>query len=237
MAVPYSELFLLQAALQTLLSLWLVRIWQRSGHLAALVLLVPQLCLVYDNLIVGIGHWIGPGSMLEALSWPRFWTHWLFGAWGIAGCGAILRLAGASAVQSTRGMLLFCSLTLAMMMYDLPHFFKENIHAVCENGLVRYSTAVAEGTACFPGQPVVPGTAPFASICTLLVTLISGGWLLAKRRFPWMLIGGLLMFATTLPQLRALKLDNLGEVFFTAGIIWALARYAPHRPRIATEPA
>ena len=37
------------------------------------------------------------------------------------------------------------------------------------------------------------------------------------------------MLATTTPLLRALKLDNLGEVLFTAGVIWALAHFAPRR--------
>ncbi|MEY4358494.1 MAG: hypothetical protein RL469_1820, partial [Pseudomonadota bacterium] len=62
----YSELFLLQAALQTLLCGWLVRIGRDTGQAAAWVLLVPQACLVYDNLIVGLGSSIGPGALLEA---------------------------------------------------------------------------------------------------------------------------------------------------------------------------
>jgi hypothetical protein len=60
--VHYSELFLLQAALQTLLCGWLVRIGRDTGQAAAWVLLVPQACLVYDNLIVGLGSTIGPGA-------------------------------------------------------------------------------------------------------------------------------------------------------------------------------
>lgn len=230
----YSELFLLQAALQTLLCAWLVRLGRDTGQRVAWVLLVPQVCLVYDNLIVGLGSTIGPGALLEALSWPRFWTHWLFGAWAITGCGVILRLAGVERVQSRKGLLVFCSLTLAMMMFDLPHFFVDRLYAVCELDLVRYSTAVAAGTACFAGQPVVPGSPPFASIVTLLVVIGSGIVLLRKHRYPWMLIGGLLMLATTTPLLRAVKLDNMGEVFFTAGVILALARYAPRRSNPAT---
>jgi hypothetical protein len=121
-----------------------------------------------------------------------------------------------------------------MMMFDLPHFFVDRLYAVCELDLVRYSTAVAAGTACFAGQPVVPGSPPFASIVTLLVVIGSGIVLLRKHRYPWMLIGGLLMLATTTPLLRAVKLDNMGEVFFTAGVMLALARYAPRRSNPAT---
>lgn len=222
-------MFLLQAALQTLLCLWLIRLGRETGQPVAWVLLVPQACLVYDNLIVGLGSTLGPGPLLETLSWPRFWTHWLFGTWAIAGCGVILRLAGVERLKTRNGLLAFCAMTLALMLYDLPHFFADRLYAVCELDLVRYSTAVAQGTACFDGQPAVPGTPPFASIVTLLVVLGCGVVLLRKHLFPWMLIGGLMMLASTAPQLRALKLDNMGEVFFTGGVIWAFARFAPRR--------
>lgn len=223
----YSELFLIQAALQTLLCVWLLRIWRHDRPPVALVLLLPQICLVYDNLIVGLGGTIGPGSLLEALSWPRFWTHWLFGAWAIVGCGVVLRYACVQRLQSRRGLLLFCGLTLALMVYELPHFWTAQLFAVCEFDLVRYSTAVAAGTACLADQPVVPGSPPLSSIVTLLIALGSGVVLLRKHTFPWMLVGSIVMLATTMPMLRTYKLDNLGEVFFTGGIIWALARFAP----------
>ena len=67
----YSELFLAQALLQAVLFVWLWRIWRHQGLVIALVLLVPQFGLVWDNLIVGLGKFIGLGGTLEALSWPR----------------------------------------------------------------------------------------------------------------------------------------------------------------------
>ena len=52
----YTILFLCQAVLQAILLWWLMRIWRATGALAAAVLLVPQLGLVYDNLVVATGH-------------------------------------------------------------------------------------------------------------------------------------------------------------------------------------
>jgi hypothetical protein len=68
----YSELFLFQALLQAVLCVWLWRLWKSTGLLVAALLLIPQFGLVYDNLIVGAGRFVGFSPMLEALSWPRF---------------------------------------------------------------------------------------------------------------------------------------------------------------------
>mgnify|MGYP000890747883 CR=1 FL=1 len=50
----------------------------------------------------------------------------------------------------------FCLLTALLMIHDLPHFWTESLHPVCEKGLVRYSTAVSAAAVCFPGQMAVP---------------------------------------------------------------------------------
>ena len=170
----YSGLFLFQAALQMALFFWLWRLWRERGVVVAAVLLLPQFGLVWDNLIVGAGRFIGLGPVLEALSWPRFWLHWLSGVWLVAASGAILRHAGFAFMQPTRAMLMFCAATMALMLYDLPHFWTDSLHPVCEFDLVRYSTAVGPGTFCFPDQQVVTGSPPFASIVTCLVVIMAG---------------------------------------------------------------
>jgi len=225
----YSALFLFQAALQMALFLWLWRLWRERGAVMAAVLLVTQFGLVWDNLIVGAGRFIGLGPVLEALSWPRFWLHWLFGAWLVAASGAILRHAGFGFMRPTRAMLGFCAATLVLMLYDLPHFWTDSLHPVCEFDLVRYSTAVGPGTFCFPDQQVITGAPPFASIVTCLVVIIAGALLLVRHRFPWMMLGGLLMLMSAAPPFRALKLDNFGEVLIAGGCIWAIARFVPRR--------
>jgi len=42
------------------------------------LLLLVILGLVYDNLIIATGRFIGEGSVLENLSYVRFWLHALF---------------------------------------------------------------------------------------------------------------------------------------------------------------
>ena len=63
----YSALFLAQALLQAVLLVWVWRLWRRTGLAVMAALLIPQFGLVWDNLIVGAGRFIGLGPLLEAL--------------------------------------------------------------------------------------------------------------------------------------------------------------------------
>lgn len=227
----YSELFLAQALLQAVLWLWCWRLWRDRGLMIAALLLVPQFGLVWDNLVVGLGRFIGFGSLLEALSWPRFWLHWVSGTWLIVAAGSALRLAGLPWMRSARSMLLFCSLTLALMMFDLPHFWRDRLYPVCEFDLIRYSTAVSADALCFAGQNVVKSSPPIASILTCFVVIGAGLVLGLRRGFPWMFAGGALMLASAMPGLREYKLDNFGEILIAGGCLWAL-----HRFSVTTQP-
>ena len=225
----YTALFYLQTVIQIALLVWLLQVRRATGAAAATVLLVPQMGLVYDNLIVALGSSVGLGSTLQALSWPRFWIHWLFGAWMIIASGSILRLAGFQWARTRVAMASFCLLTVALMAYDLPLFWKSHLYAVCEKGLVRYSVAVAADKFCLPDQFVVRSVFPVAAITTCIVVIIVGIELLRRRRFPWMAAGGVLMFISATPFIANLKLDNFGEVFIAGGCIWAVAHFAKLR--------
>jgi hypothetical protein len=231
--VPLLQImFLAQAGLQLLLLYWLVTIWRGTGLAVALVLMVPQFGLFYDNFIVGIGSWVGLGPVLEAISWPRFWIHWLMGAWLIIAAGAILRLADIGWAQKKWVMGSFCGLTVFWMLWDLPYFFSKSLYPVCEFGLVRYSTQVAADKFCLSTQVVVPGGGPpWPQLVTCFVVIGAGIVLWVKRSFPWMALGGTLMFISATPPFQALKLDNLGEVLIAGGCIWALAHFSKGRKR------
>jgi hypothetical protein len=226
----YTTLFLLQAGIQLVLLAWLVRIHRRTGLLVALALFIPQFGLVYDNLIVGLGRFIGTGEWLKALSWPRFWIHWLFGAWLIVACGAILRLAGFTWAQHRGVMVAFCALTASLMALDLPYFWTTDLHPICELDLVRYSVQVPAELRCSPDQAVVPGLGPpIASVITCLVVIGTGLVVMIRRRFPWLFAGGLLMLVSAMPPLSTYKLDNFGEILIAGGCIWAIAHFAGDR--------
>jgi hypothetical protein len=223
----YTALFLVQAFVQLLLLFWIVRIWKNTGLSVAFALFLPQFGLVYDNARVGLGSFIGLGPTLEALSWPAFWIHWLFGAWLIIVCGSVLRLAGFDWAKNKAVMASFCILTVIWMLYDLPYFWTKSLHPVCELDLVRYSVQVSADKFCLPNQvEVAGGGPPWPQLSTCIIVIITGAMLWAKRGFPWMFWGGLLMFISAMPPLMRLKLDNLGEVLIAGGCIWAIAHFS-----------
>jgi len=223
----YTALFLTQGIVHALLIVWLLRLWRAYRPPAVLVLLLPEIGLVYDNLIIAAGSTMGLGSLLATLSWPRFWIHWICGAWPIIAAGSILRSAGLGGPRPRLAMGAFCGLTIILMGLDLQLFWTAKLHPVCEFGLVRESLSVAAGRTCFPGETLVPGATPIASVVTCIVILGAGAMLWIRRRFPWVFCGALAMLATSTPGLRPQRLDNLGEVLILGGLVAAIARFAP----------
>jgi hypothetical protein len=221
----FSLTFLIYAFLQAVLCVWLWRVWRRTGALIAAVLLIPQFFLVWDNLVVGLGRYIGFGDVLYALSWPRFWAHWLSGCWLIIAAGSILRLAGIGWAQRPASMAAFCGLATAGILYDLPYFWTKELMPVCEYDLIRYSVQASKEVLCSPDQPIVASSGALVSIVTCLVVIAAGIVLMVRRRFPWLMVGGILMFISATPWFARLKLDNAGEVCIACGAIWALAHF------------
>jgi len=232
--------FLVYAAIQLGLFVWLVRIYRWSGAAAALLLIVPQFFLFYDNFMVAIGSFIGIGDTLKALSWPRFWVHWLAGMWLIIACGSILRLAEFKWAENKLVMASFCVLTVGLMFHDLPNFWSVDLYPVCESDTVRYTSRVAAGMSCTdPSFAIRQRDTPLAVILACYVVILTGAVLLVGRRWPWLWLGGVLMLTTaTVPALRAMKLDNFGEVLIAGSAIWTIAHFAGRRrARAPARPA
>lgn len=232
-----SAQFLIVAALQTALFVWLVQTYRRTGAIAALIMLLPQLFLVYDNLIVGIGSAIGLGDLLYFLSWPRFWAHWLSGYWLIAACGFILRDAGVRWAQGPWLVGGCLALVAGITAMELPNFWTVDLFPICQADLVRYTTTITPGQSCTdPAFSIEQRDNPLAVIIANFVAIISGGILLHARRFPWLLIGSASMLLTAaIPALREIKADCIGEALISAGVIWSISKFC-ERPKAVPRP-
>lgn len=228
-----SNLFLVYSLAHLALFVWLVRIWRGTDAAAALVLMVPQFFLVYDNLMLGVGRLIGPGDALLGLSWPRFWAHWLAGCWMIVAAGSIARMAAFRWAKPKWVMGSFCLLTVALVVHDLPNFWQVQLYPACEGDTVRYTSRIRAGTSCDdPAFVISQRDTPLAPIITSLVLIAVGAALAFARRFPWMLLGSGLMFVFAMPMFNTLGLANFGEILIAGGVIWAVARFAPQRPAV-----
>lgn len=238
----YTALFFVYGLLQLGLFTWLVRIVRETREPAAWLLLLPQFFLIWDNWRVAAGPLLGHGDLLYWLSWPSFWTHWFAGCWLIIAAGALLRLAGFEWAKSKWVMGAFCTLTVALMLHDLPYFWSRDIYPVCEYDLIRYAGRVTEATRCSPDQPLAGvRDFPLAPVVTCFVLIGTGLILWFRRGFPWLFAGAFLMLISATPPFAKYKLDNLGEVLIKGGAFWALwhftrARVHVPRPLATTAP-
>jgi len=245
----YTAMFAGFTVAQAALFIWLWRVWRETRAPAAAVILIPQFFLIWDNARVALGYLIGFGDLLYALTWPSFWAHWLTGCWLIIASGSMLRLAGFEFAQRASVMATFCLVATALVVHDIPLFWTQELYAVCEYDLIRYSGSVTEANRCSPEQALVPGTFPLAPVVTCFVVIGTGIALWIRRGIPWMAIGGIVMLMTAaIPALNRHRLDNLGEVFIKGGAIWTLwtltragasrapRANAPRDPRAAATP-
>lgn len=219
----YTVMFAVFALAQTALFVWLWRLWRETRQPAAALLLVPQFFLIWDNTRVAAGYWIGFGDLLYAMTWPAFWAHWLTGCWLIIASGSMLRLAGFEFARHKAAMATFCVLATVLILNDVPLFWTQQLYAVCEHDLIRYSGSITEASRCSPDEALVPGHFPIAPVVTCFVVIGTGIALWVRRGIPWMAIGGIVMLLTAaIPALNRHRLDNLGEVFIKGGTIWTL---------------
>jgi len=217
---------------------WLIQVWRRSARpgirCAAAITALTTAGLVYDNGIISLGALIGLGHTLKLLSYPRYVLHALVTPMMIF---AMVQIAGAAEVRfAQRRAVRAGAAALAILM--IPVGIAEDLaglqlHPVCFQSVVRYSTSVAQAALCSPDQPVVPagGGPPIPSVVAVVIVLVLGGVLWRQRRWPWAFLAGLVMFiGAALPASRfGLLPGNGAEIVFVAGFAASAVRFA--RPR------
>ncbi len=220
-----SALFIVFALVHIAILVWTIRFWRRTRSSTVLMAMMPLLLLWYDCLLIGTGRWLGPSDLLYALSLPRYWGHWLFTPLWIIAAGGMLRLAGVPWVKPRWVMASFCLLAVAMIAMEIPLFFTLELRPVCFMDTVRYAEAVSANALCFPEQEVVRGSGPpVAAIVTNVVLFVSGCFIWARLRWPWLALGSLAMFfAAAVPaSLASPAIGNLGEIVLAVSLLATL---------------
>lgn len=210
-----SIIFLTFAAAYLVLILFL---WKGHKKLRlSSVLFLVLLALVYDNLIIGIGRFIGEGSLLEILNFGRFWLHALFTPTLILFSIAILREADVKWAKSIWAMI--ATGILFMSAICIEFFTELKGLAITPNeqyGALSYSS-VAEAT----GPPLM--------ILVVLVALLIAAITLTKKfKWWWMLIGVILMtIGSAVPLvLPSNAITNLFELFLMFTLVWTFKRFS-----------
>jgi hypothetical protein len=175
-------LYVLYTAVHLIIMLWGVSIWRRQHTLSTAILIGISFGLFYDNLILGLGTWLGEGALLFWLSWPRFILHQLVLPWMILAVYDQARLTGANWTKWRwgRGTAVLLSL-LVMGLGFLTRLLPVQLEPELMDGVVRY---VARNVS---GPPIV-------SIVSIgLVGVMGLSWW-RLRQWPWLTLIVILVF-------------------------------------------
>lgn len=202
--------YLLYAVAQTALAVWAFRIYRKDPSAGTLTLMLPIAAVVYDNVAVAVGSFVGAGPLLEALSFPRFLGHALLTpVWIVTAVAFAIRsgaFAGRERVMSIGSWVLYAAMVLIGLVNSVVLLSFELVRL---GDLVYYTNGGG-----IPGPP-----AP--SIVMTLVVIVCGAIVLKRMRWPWMLAGALFMFvAAAIPRaIAGFVVSNSGEVIMAASLV------------------
>lgn len=211
----YTAAYFGYAVAQAALAVWAFTMWRKERTAAALTLLLPPAAVVYDNLMIALGAYIGTGPLLEALTVPRFLGHALFTPIWIVTAVAFALRAGAFARRDRKfvvgSWVLYGSMVAIGLINEVISFAGEIVY----EGDVVYYTNV--------GRVFTP---PPPSLTMLLVVLVCGAivaWR-TRGRWPWMLLGALpvLLSQAVRTDEAAFVLINSSEVVMSLSLVATL---------------
>lgn len=231
-----SLVHLVVAALLATLCVKVVTAWRRDHRSYSLLVAAVLAGLVYDNVVLGLGRWLGEGGLLEGLTWPRFVVHALATPLlVIVGFGAArsfgLRWAGRRDLHAVA-----CSLATLLVVWGLvTEVVGLDLRAEWDGGVLGYGAATS--------------SVPVPAIATILALLGVGAVLWRTCGWPWLAIGAGAMFvASGLGGVSPL-LTNVGELALAAALVateweagrrehsWSVAARSPSRVQVARSRA
>ena len=100
--------------------------------------------LIYDNVMIGIGSFIGEGDTLRSLSMLRFWFHALFTPTLVLFAYGVAKY---STITWAKNLLpaFFLLTTFALISYEIIETITQRMEVVREYGIVRYTLVGSSG--------------------------------------------------------------------------------------------
>jgi hypothetical protein len=192
------------ATIQIVLFTWMFRLWRKSGTVYPLFPLIIIAGIVYDNLIIGLGAYIGEGELLKMLNVPRFAIHAFFTPLLMIFGFGVARRCGVGFAQSRNWHMAICIFTTLMVLLGIyEELVKMNLVPIAEDGTLRYKT--------------LPSAPPIPAIVTIIVAIILGIFVWIKTKKPWYFLGSLGMFIFAPLVSKFVWAGNMGEIFMNLG--------------------
>ncbi len=203
--------------------IWAARHYLRYRTNGLLFATLPLLLLWYDNAVIGIGSTLGEGALLMNLNTARFLAHYISLPMTFIAIGAMAREAGFQLAQRKSVMAAFCLLALYFIAHDLWLFSQSTFYPSCFADTLRYTTHIAEYTACGPYAEIGAGRSipPIPAITLTNMLIVFGIFLWRRTGWKWLTlgsIGAMAFFAVPYAQTGGI-FGNIGEPIITAVII------------------
>ncbi len=195
---------------QAALAVWAWRLYRRRPSVGALTLILPIAAVVYDNVMVALGSFVGDGQLLAILSFPRFLGHALLTPIWIVTVVAFAVRTGAFARRPIAWMRGSWILYGALVVVGL-------VNSVV---LLRYELVEQADLVYYTNAGGIPGP-PLPSVIMVLVVIACGVIVARRTRWPWMLAGGVFeLVAAAIPTaLVGFVVANSGEVVLAAALV------------------
>ena len=192
---------------------WGIRLWRISRSLTLFLILLPIAGLIYDNGVIAIGQFVGEGDTLIVLNQGRYLLHAIITPMLIAASIALAGQAGVGWAKKRATHITFGIVTLGLIFMGLSEFRHFVFAPEWFSGTLRYvETAVA-------GPPI-------PSIITIIIVAIVGVFIWRAIRWPWLFIGGLIMFVGSAipPSVVGPVVGSGGEVVLLTSLLATAGR-------------
>lgn len=209
-----SLTFLTYAAVHLAFLYLAYRLWQARPRLYLLFLCAIIGALAYDNLIIGLGRFVGEGSLLRALNVPRYVLHALLTPTMLLVGLQLARNAGVGWAWQPRRARIFVAFTLLLIAVGV-YFDIVRLRLAPESdfGTLRYVNDAAVGP-------------PIAAILTVLGLIAFGVAVWRLHRWAsWLLVGSTVMFLASAAGSALGLLTNIGEIALVAGMVLTARRF------------
>jgi hypothetical protein len=219
----YSIGYLLIAVVDFGVLIWALKLCRQYRSNALFLSTVPLLLLWFDNFTIGLGSTLGEGTFLKSMNTVRFLAHYICLPITFIAIGAMARQAGFGWAQSKFVMSAFCLLATYFIVHDLWLFSDATFYPSCFADTLRYTTYIADYTACGPDAVVGAGIriGPVPAITLSNMLIVFGILLWVRIGWKWLAlgtIGAMALFAVPYSMTGGI-VGNIGEPIISIAIV------------------
>ena len=194
-----------------ILFIWGVRLASQHGWKSVEnVLLLVILALIYDNIILGLGKYIGEGEFLLSLNLVRYWLHALITPLLILFAWRTLVNANIEWSQTTTARWMAFLFTLSLIIFDL----------VMEVGNITLESNWSNGVLSYQSVHAVDNP-PIMIIGVSMALFITSIFVWVKQKWSWYFIGIVFMSITPLigAWIGSDAFHNIGEFILLQSLL------------------